>query len=94
MGFVGNKRGPRKSVIVDKLGPEYFDISPEELEVEIQDYKDEEFRGVVDPVYVDARGLYYLVFFAPGGKTQKFYLKENGYELDGDILIEVEERSR
>ncbi len=88
MGYVGNKAGPRKSIIVDKLGPQYFGISPQDLEVEIEGYQDEEFRSVVDPVRVDDQGRYYLVFYAPGGKTQRFYLDENGYKLDGDIVTE------
>ncbi len=88
MGFVENKAGPRKSAIVDKLGPQYFGISPEKLEVEIGIYKDKEFNGVVDSVYLDDQGRYCLLFFAPGGKIQRFYLEENGYTLEGDILIE------
>ncbi len=88
MGYVGNKAGPKKSIIVDKLGPQYFGISPQDLEVEIEDYQNEESRGVVNPVCVDDQGRYYLVFFAPGRKTQRFYLDENGCKLDGDILTE------
>ena len=93
MGFVGNKRGPRKSLIVDKLGPKYFGIAPEQLEEEIEKYQDEETSGIVDPVGVDSKGRYYLIFYAPGGKTQRFYLKDNGYHLEGDVLTEREEHN-
>ena len=62
--------------------------------MELQSYRDEECRGVVDPVCVDAQGLHYLTFLAPGGEIQSFHLRDNGYELDGDILIEAKEGSR
>ena len=74
MGFVGNVNGPRKSVVVAKLGHDYFSISSEELTLEMEDYKNDEFRGVVDPVYLDEHGRHYLRFYAPGGGTQRFYL--------------------
>lgn len=50
---MGSVRGPRKSEIVKKLGAEYFGISREQLLVEIELYQADEFRRVVDPVYVD-----------------------------------------
>jgi hypothetical protein len=77
MDFVGNKNGPGKSVIVDKLGPQYSGITSGELKVEIENYRDEESRGVVDPVYAN-------------GETQRFYLDENGYTSEGNVLIEKE----
>lgn len=85
MSFVGNKNGPRKSEIVQKLGPEYFGISIAELAVEIQLYQDDEFNGVVDPVYVDKHGYHFIKFYAPNGGIQRFYLEENGYHLEGDV---------
>ena len=59
-----------------------------QLEDEIEIYRDEEACGIVDPVFVDANGRYYLIFNAPGGKTRHYYLDEHGYELTGEILIE------
>ncbi len=93
MSFVGNKKGPRKSEIVQKLGPEYFGISMAELAVEIQLYRDDEFNGVVDPVYVDKYGRHFIKFNAPNnGPHRRFYLEENGYHLEGDIdEIQVED---
>lgn len=92
MSFVGNRRGPRKSEIVQKLGPEYFGISMEELAVEIQLYRDDEFNGIVDPVYVDKYGRHFIKFKAPDGGIQRFYLEENGYHFEGDIdEIQVED---
>ena len=85
MSFVGNRRGPRKSEIVQKLGPDYFGISMEELEVEIQLYRGDEFNGLVDPVYVDKDGRHFIKFNAPNGSIQRFYLEENGYYLEGSI---------
>lgn len=40
MSFVGNTKGPRKSEIVQNLGPDNFGISMEQLNVEIQLYRD------------------------------------------------------
>lgn len=85
MSFVGNRKGPRKSKIVQKLGPDYFGISMGELETEIQLYRDDEYNGLVDPVYVDKEGRHFIEFNAPNGRTQRFYLEENGYHLEGRI---------
>lgn len=92
MSFVGNKKGPRKSEIVQDLGSEYFGISEEELAVEIQLYRDDEFDGIVDPVRVDKYGRHFIKFKAPHDGTQRFFLEENGYHLEGDIdEIQVED---
>jgi len=92
MSFVGNRKGPRKSEIVQKLGPDYFGISMGELEAEIQLYRDDEFNGLVDPVYVDKEGRHFIKFNAPNGSVQRFYLVENGYYLEGSIdEIQVED---
>lgn len=86
MSFVGNRRGPRKSEIVQKLGPDYFGISMEELEAEIQRYRNDEYNDLVDPVSVDKEGRHFLKFNAPNTDLpQRFYLEENGYYLEGDI---------
>lgn len=85
MSFVGNRKGPRKSEIVQKLGPDYFGISTEGLEAEIQLYRDDEFNGLVDSVYVDKEGHHFIKFNAPNVRTQRFYLEENGYHLEGSI---------
>ena len=89
MGYVGNRNGPRKSIIVDNLGPSYFGITAKQLEDEIEIYKDEEWRGDIDPVYIDKDRRPYLLFNAPGNKTQKFYLDEYGYKLRGKVLALV-----
>lgn len=92
MSFAGNRNGPRKSEIVQKLGPDYFGISMEKLEVEIQLYQADEFNGIVDPVYVDKNGRHFIIFKAPNDGTQRFYLEENGYYLEGSIdEIQAEE---
>ena len=93
MSFVGNTKGPRKSEITQKLGPDYFGISMEELEVEIQLYRDDESNGLVDPVYVDKDRRHFIKFNAPNGNIQRFYLEENGYYLEGRIDEIIEEDS-
>jgi len=85
MSFVANKKGPRKSEIVQKLGPDYFGISMEELMAEVQLYQDDEFNELVDPVYVDKDRRHFIRFNAPHGGIQEFYLEENGYYLEGNI---------
>ena len=85
MGFVGNKQGPRKSEIIATLGPEYFGISMDELEVDIRLLQEEEAEGVVDPVYEDGNGRHYIELMAPGRRVQKFVLEEHGYRLEGPI---------
>jgi len=92
MAFVGNRKGPRKSEIVQKLGPDYFGISIEKLNADIQLYRDDEYNDIVDSVYVDKEGRHFIEFYAPNGDIQRFYLEENGYHLEGDIdEIQVED---
>lgn len=86
MGYVGNKNGPRKSQIAAKLGAAYFGITDDQLAREIEDYEDEEAAGEVDPVLRDSQGRWFLRFLAPGGGVQEYYLEENGYHLEGDVL--------
>jgi len=86
MGYVGNKQGPRKSLIVANLGPTYFGITAEQLKAEIQIYKDEEWHKEIDPVYIDENRRPYLLFNAPGNKTQRYYLDDHGYRLKGKVL--------
>jgi len=86
MGYVGNRKGPRKSQIAEKLGAAYFGITGDQLAREIEDYEDEESKGEVDAVYRDAQGRWFLRFLAPGGGVQEYYLEENGYHLEGNIL--------
>ncbi|MCK4626919.1 MAG: hypothetical protein KAV00_16525 [Phycisphaerae bacterium] len=85
MSFIGNKAGPRKSDIVLTLGPEHFGISDEQLAAKVKLYQDDEAHGLVDPVHVDRKGRHFIVFDAPNGGFQKFYLEENGYCLQGSI---------
>ena len=85
MGFIGNRKGPRMSEIILKLGPDYFGTSMEKLEQDIELNWEEEYHGLVDPVYVDKDGRRFLKFHAPNGGTQRFYLEENGYHLEGSI---------
>lgn len=81
MAFVGDKNGPRMSEIIRSLGHSYFGITAAHLEEEIQWCEKYERDGVVDPVFKDADGKYFLLFNVPAGKTQRFYLEENGYIL-------------
>ncbi|MCK4295913.1 MAG: hypothetical protein KAW56_11225 [Candidatus Marinimicrobia bacterium] len=91
MSFVGNINGPKKSKIVAMLGHEYFGITLDELNIEIQIYENEESQGEVDPVYVDRSGKFFLLFNAPWGKTQRFYLKDHSYKLSGKVFSISEE---
>lgn len=87
MAYVGNRNGPRESEIVARLGATYFGISPEELDAEIQLYRDDEEDDEVTPVRRDDDGRYYILFKAPEGGQQWFFLDEHGYTLEGDVRI-------
>ncbi len=87
MAYVGNKHGPRESLIVMRLGSDYFGISPAQLDEEIGWYEEEERREEVTPVRKDSRGRYFIIFLAPGGGTQQFYLDEHGYVISGKVRI-------
>ncbi len=80
MGFVGNSRGPRKSVIVRRLGPGPFGLSEAEWRAELDVYLGEEFNGEIDSVYVDANDRYFVVFnSAEGGYWAYYELGWGGY---------------
>jgi phosphoglucomutase len=81
MTFLGDKKGPRMSTIISSLGHKYFGISPSQLDEEIQWHEKYERDGVIDPVFIDADGQYYVLFEASGGGSQKFYLEDHGYQL-------------
>jgi hypothetical protein len=61
-------------------------ITRDQLAVEIERYKDDEFRGEVEAVYRDSDGRRFLPFNAPGGGVQRYYLEENGCCLEGNVL--------
>ena len=93
MSFVCNMKGPRKSEIVQKPGSDYFGISIEELEIEIQLYRDDRFNDLVDPVYGDKNGRDFMKFNAPEGNVCSFYFEENGYYLRDRVNEIIEEDS-
>ena len=86
MAFVGNRKGPRESRIVIKLGPEYFGIDMPTLLRDVEGYEKSERQEAVVPVRVDAAGRAYIWFSRPTGR-QKFYLDEHGYQLEGEVRI-------
>ena len=83
MAYLGNLKGPRESVILDELGPQYFGVSPAQLEEDIDYHHFAESRSEVVPIHVDENGRAYIKFSTPNGPIQ-FYL-ENKYSLEGDI---------
>ena len=88
MGFVGNSRGPRKSVIVRRLGPGPFGLSEAEWRAELDVYLGAEFNGEIDSVYVDANDRYFVVFNSADGGYWAYYLDEHGFELEKPVKTE------
>ena len=86
MSFLGNKKGPRESEIIEKLGPDYFGISWAELENEISHQRANESREEIVPVMIDSSGEPYIVFSSPNKQTQRFYLRKEGYKLRGKVF--------
>ncbi len=86
MSFLGNINGHRESEIIEKLGPDYFGITWELLEVEISYHRDAERRDEVVPIRIDNSGEPFILFSSPDKKGQRFYLKKEGYHLFGQIL--------
>ncbi|MFA7419575.1 MAG: hypothetical protein WCZ90_07800 [Melioribacteraceae bacterium] len=80
MGFVGNRKGPRKSEIVSKLGATYFGISGLELAKEIELYIEEERAGEIDPVRIDENGKIFLLFYNSNHELQRYYLDSNAFK--------------
>jgi hypothetical protein len=91
MSLLGNLNGPKESEITEKLGPNYFGITWEQLERDIADHVDAENRKEVVPVRIDSSGEPYILFSLPDKKRQRFYLKREGYHLHGEVLCLTEE---
>jgi hypothetical protein len=86
MSFLGNLDGPKESEIVEKLGPDYFGITWEELDTDILYYRDSEARKEVIPVRIDNSGEPYLLLSSSDKKGQPFYFQGEGYRLNGRVL--------
>jgi hypothetical protein len=86
MSFLGNLNGPKESEITEKLGPNYFGITWEQLERDVADHVDAENRKEVVPVRIDSTGEPYIRFSSPDKKGQRFYLIKEGYQLHGKVL--------
>lgn len=86
MAYIGNKRGPRESDLLQLAGHQYFGCSPADLEDDISFAEFSEQRGEVLRVHVDERGKPYLVFSSPNPRQpQRLYLEEHGIELSGEV---------
>jgi phosphoglucomutase len=79
MAYVGDKKGPKMSDILERLGREYFGLSKDAFRKEVYLCEKDEREGVVDPVLLGSDGRYYIIFNDIKGNTKKFYLEEMGY---------------
>jgi hypothetical protein len=86
MFFLRNLKGPKESEIIEKLWPDYFGITWEQLEVDISYHRDAERRNEIVPVRIDNSGEPYIFFSSPDKKGQRFYLRKEGYKLIGSVL--------
>lgn len=85
MSFLGNLNGPKESEIIEKLGPDYFGITWEQLENEISHNRYAESRKEVVPVRIDDAGELYILFSSLDKRGQRFYLNREGYQLHGKV---------
>lgn len=85
MACLGNSKGPRESEIVDRLGYNYFGISPAQLEYDIEMWQESERLNEVRPVHVDENGKPYILLSKANSDPARFYLEEYGYFLEGGI---------
>jgi hypothetical protein len=91
MSFLGNLNGPKESEIIEKLGHNYFGISCEQLETDISYHRDAEMRREVVPVRIDKNGNLYILFSSADKMGQRFYLRKEGYSLQGKVLCLTEQ---
>jgi hypothetical protein len=91
MAYLGNIDGPRESLIIEKLGYNYFGITPQQLESDIEWHKDSERRGEVQTVHVNEEGKPYIIFSRPNNQTSRYYLEDNDWVLVGDIVTKTDE---
>ena len=88
MSYLGNLSGPKESEIFDRLGANYFGISPAELEDEISHQRFAESRKEIVPIRIDEDSEPYILLSSPDKKAngQRFYLRKEGYILNGKML--------
>jgi hypothetical protein len=92
MTFAGKARGPCESEILQSLGASHFGCTPAGLEDGISFARFSEMRSELVPVHVDEHGKAY-VEYSPlmPGRTQRLYLEEQGFGLDGHIQTFTED---
>jgi len=93
MAFLGNLNGPRESEIVDRLGHEYFGISPLELTLDVEHFEHAEGRNEVQPVHVDELGRPYIMFSRRGHGSERCCPEDHGYALPGEVLTYTREEA-
>ena len=84
--------GPRKSEILLRLGREYFGITEEEFQQDVQDNTDEEWNPynpepTIDPVWLDVKKGTYLKFYGKNSAIKRLYLDELEIKLQGEVLV-------
>jgi len=82
MSFLGNQKGPRLSDILNRLGPEYFGITQDQLMNDVSCAEENEMAGRVNPVYVDGAGM--LCYRFSGSEGQQVYAFTDD-ELEGMV---------
>lgn len=87
MAFIGNIDGPRESDILEKLGAGFFEISQEALYEDINSHNFAESRSEVTPVLIDENSEPFIKLSGPKIGVIKFYLRENGYDLSGEVTV-------
>jgi len=75
MSFLGNLNGPKESEIIEKLGPNYFGISWEQLEAELSHNRFAENRNEIVPVNIDNTGEPYILLSSPDKKDNVLFEK-------------------
>jgi hypothetical protein len=92
VAYLGNLNGPKESEIVQKLGHEYFGITPAQLAADVELWEESERDLTVVPVYLDEPGRPYILFSRKNFHTERYYLHENGWRLEGDIETKLESK--
>lgn len=95
MAYLGNRKGPRESVVIETLGPTYFGSDWGRLQEDIEWHRFHEQREDVKPVHVDDDGRPFIELSGADGLPRHLVLEEHGWVLDGEIdTFTDDERAR
>jgi hypothetical protein len=89
MAYLGSLRGPRESVVIETLGPEYFGITAEQLAYDVSLFEESERLEEVQPVFLDSLGRPYIIL-SRSGHRERYLLDWYDWGRDEELQTRKE----